>query len=359
MAEQANDDGDLAAIDPNKHGVMTVGGDTVKVALRGQVAREEITTEQEATIWWLYAFAREQGWDLVTVAREVGVHSTTLYRVFNGKYGAKVDSICEEIARFRKLAEERATIRKVPYVETSIARTVWAACDAALLWQTVVMVFGDSQIGKTTAAEEYARQHNHGQTKFVRMPASSGVQLFAREFARACYVSPRQSFEGLRESILNALDDKTLVIVDEIHQVFSSCRQDSQVKVLEFIREVYDRKKCGLVLIGTHVFETELMQGKLKHLMEQLRRRCTHRVVLPKRPPARDVAAFARAFGLAAPEGEAAAICDDMIHSSGLGMLVKYLQAANRMAGKQKKPLTWDHFVAAHDLFAKLSAGGK
>ena len=44
-----------------------------------------------------------------------------------------------------------------------------------------------------------------------------------------------------------------------------------------------------------------------------------------------------------------------MIHKSGLGMYVKYLQAANRMAGKEQKKLTWEHFIQAHDIIQKLS----
>ena len=119
----------------------------------------------------------------------------------------------------------------------------------ALISQTIVLMYGDSQIGKTTALEEYARRHNHGQTKYIRLPASAGVQLCAKEIAKACFVSTSSSFEGLRDRILKAIDDKNLIIIDELHQSFMSYQKQSQIKVLEFIREIYDRTQCGMVLV--------------------------------------------------------------------------------------------------------------
>jgi hypothetical protein len=44
-----------------------------------------------------------------------------------------------------------------------------------------------------------------------------------------------------------------------------------------------------------------------------------------------------------------------MLRQSGLGQFVKFLQSASNLAARQKMPLSWDHFICAHDLVAQLS----
>ena len=334
---------------------INISGDTVKQALADLVKREELTSDQEALVWWFYCHCRTEGWDLKEAAAQIGKDSTTLYRVWMGKYGARLDSICQDIARYRRLAEERSTRIKLDFVETSTWRVCDKVCNAALVTQTIAFIWGDSQIGKTTSLEEYARRNNHGQTKLVRMPASAGVQLFMKELAKACFVSPDSCFENLRERVLRAIDDKTLVIVDELHQAFTSYNTGSAVQVMEVIREIYDRTHCGMVLVGTNVLRDNLMNGKLASILEQLRRRGTIKVQLPAYPPKADFDKIAKKFGLLPAEGIAAEVVKDMIHSSGLGMYIKFLQSAGMMANREGKKLTWDHFVQAHDIIARLS----
>jgi len=344
-----------ATIEPKDTSNIPISGDTVKVTLTDMVRREELTPDQEAIIWWFYCHCRTEGFDLKESAKQIGKDSTTLYRVWSGKYGASLDNICIDIVRYRKRAEERSTRVRLDFVETSTWRTIERVCNAALVSQTVACIWGDSQIGKTTCLEEYAKRNNHGQTKLVRMPASAGVQLFMKEMAKACFVSADSCFEKLRERVLHAIDDKTLVIIDELHQAFTSYQHGSAVKVFEVIREIYDRTHCGLVLVGTNVLRDELSIGRLAPILEQLRRRGTIKVQLPARPPKVDLDRIAKRFGLPPAEGLAADVVKDMILTSGLGMYIKFLQSATMLAAKDRKKPTWDHFVQAHDIIASLS----
>lgn len=334
---------------------INVSGDTVKMVLSEQVKRGDITAEQEGLVWWFFCHCKTEGYTLKEAGALIEKDSTAISRVWNGKYGASLDNICQDIARYRKLSEERATRVHLDFIETSIWRTIDKVCSAALVTQTVAFIWGDSQIGKTTALEEHARRNNHGQTKLVRMPASAGVQLFMKELARACFVSPDSCFEKLRDRVLNAIDDRTLVIVDELHQAFTSYQSGSAIKVMEVIREIYDRTHCGLVLCGTNVLRDNLTTGKLAAILEQLRRRGTIKVQLPKCPPKSDLDRIAKKFGLSPAVDIAAEVVKDQIHTSGLGMYIKFLQSAGMMANKEGRKLTWDHFVQAHDIIARLS----
>ena len=345
----------MAEHEERSTGHITVSGDVVKLALGDMVKRGELTDDQERMIWWFYAHCKDQGFDLKESAAQIKKDGTTIYRVWTGKYGASLDNICEDIARYRRLVEARSNRVKLSFVETSVWKAVSTVCHAALRDQAVAFIWGDSQIGKTTALEEFARRNNHGQTKLIRMPAASGVQLFMKEFARASYVSPESCFEKLRERVLNAIDDQTLVIVDELHQAFTSYQHSSTIKVFEVLREIYDRTHCGMVLVGTNVLRDEIVKGKLAPILDQLRRRGHIRLQLPKQPPASDLAMIAKRFGLPPAEGEAAEVVKDMIHTSGLGMYIKFLGSAAMLAQKQTRPITWDHFTQAYDIIARLS----
>jgi len=350
-----DDQGVMAAADLAQQSNINISGDTVKQALADQVRREQITEEQQGLLWWFYCHARTKGYDLKEAAKEIGKDSTTLYRVWTGKYGASLDNICQDVARYRKLTEERSTRIRLDFVETSIWRIVDRVCNAALVSQSIAFIWGDSQIGKTAAVEEFHRRNNHGMTKMVRMPASAGVQLFMRELARACFVSPDSCFEKLRDRVLNAIDDKTLIIIDEWDEAFISYQHGSAIKVMEVIREIYDRTRCGVVLVSSNLGRDEMENGRYAELLKRFNRRGTIKVQLPAHPPQADLDKISKKFGLPPADGIAADVVKDMIHTSGLGMYIKFLQSACVMAAKEKKPVSWDHFVQAHDIIAKLS----
>ena len=248
-------------------------------------------------------------------------------------------------------------MERLGFVETGLARRIWKICDSALIYNSVAFIYGDSHIGKTFALQEYARRNNHGQTKYIRMPARSGTQMMMKELAASCALSRDCAFEKLRERVLRALDGNNLVIVDEIHQTFVSYHSHQLLGCLELLREIHDRTGCGMVLVGTNVFRDELQKGLHKTMLEQLKRRGIFELQLPAVPPRRDLDMVAKAYGLAPATGEAEALQDLIIKTSGLGKFTKYLMAASRMAAKAGQKTSWQHFVTSHDIIRKLSMG--
>lgn len=340
-----------------ENSTINLSANVVRPALDTMLAEGKCTEEQRDLLWWFFAFCKEQGWSLTKCGDEVGVSNTTVYRCWTNSYGASVDNYCDKLASYRRIREGRAQIKDTGFVETSLATRIFNACNAALISQTIVLLYGESQIGKTRALTQYARDNNHGQTIYVRLPASAGVQMVAREIAKACYVSPKSSFENLRERILKGIGENNLVIVDELHQCFMSYHKNSQIKVLEFLREIYDRTNCGMVLCGTHVLRSEIETGKLALLLEQLRRRCTHTIQLPSKTSRADLVKIADRFGLPEPGPDEEEIIKDMIHKSGLGMYIKFLQASSRLASRRDEDLEWRHFGQAYNIIRKL--GGR
>jgi DNA transposition AAA+ family ATPase len=336
---------------------ISIPGDQVQQALDRLVDQAEIDDTGRGDIWWLYSYAMENGWNLDDVGQAIDKDATTAYRLFLGRYGAKYDNLVEAVARYRKIAVARGQRKSIGFVETTTWGKIDKVCRHALVGQLPAFIFGSSQIGKTTCLMEYARRNNHGQTRYIRMPASPGFHDALGAVARACYVASRLSGRDLRERIMGAVNDRMLLIIDEMHQPLISGRGQTAVQIIEWLRELYDRTNCGIVFCGTRVFRDELERGKFALILDQFRRRGIIQLALPDVAPAADVHKIAKAFGLPPPDGVAAEVVGRMLKASGLGQYVKFLQSASNLAANQKKTMCWDHFVTAYDLVQELSSG--
>ena len=334
---------------------ISIPGDTVKTALARLAQTGQIDAAQEGLVWWFYCHARESNWRLRDAADAIGRDKTTVHRLFNGSYGAGYGGLVDEIARYKKIADERAKRRDIGFVETSTWVKVEAVCRNALYDSMPAFIYGASQIGKTASLLEYARRNNHGQTKYIRMPAAPTFQFAVKTVADACFISTRQNMDLTRRRIMDAVDDRTLVVVDEFHQCMSTTSDLVARKVVEFLREVYDRTGCGIVLCGTRVFRDEFERGRQALVFDQFRRRGMLELTLPDTPPKGDIVKIAKAFDLPAPEGAVLDAIRSMLQESGVGKYIKYLQYAHRLAAGRRAALSWEHFAQAYNGIKSLS----
>jgi hypothetical protein len=210
----------------------------------------------------------------------------------------------------------------------------------------VQFIFGESQIGKTAALEEYTRTHNHGETIYVRLPSGADYTSVLEEFAIALRISVQQKPKEIARRVRRCFSPKMLLILDEGHQLFVN---RIQIKTVEFIREIYDRCKCGVVLCGTKVLQEELQRGKHKDLLRQLNLRGIGKgVLLPDRPYRSDLNAIAKFYNLAPADGRAAQVETEVIRVDGLGFWCTILECGQQVAINRKQKLKWDHVVDAY-----------
>ena len=160
---------------------------------------------------------------------------------------------------------------------------------------------------------------------------------------------------ALEDAIFGSLTRYNLLIIDEFHLALETSSEASAKAIMEFIREIYDRTGCGLVLSGTKVGIEGIEAGKNKLLFDQLRRRGVVKVVLPDAPPVRDINQIARTFELPLPTGEDLKRVKALIQSRGLGVFLKYLQKAYAVTRKTKSPLTWDAFAKVANGYLALA----
>ena len=321
----------------------------VRAAIRQAVVRGQVGEEDGEEIFWLYSYAVENKLNEAALSAKMGEYDkNTLYQLFRGQYGVYKDGKCSSwanivrtIKAFKRIELEESQKKNIGIIETEVKQVVFRACDAALGDGMPAFIYGASQIGKTTALLEYQRLHNHGRTVYLRMGSNWTKARFVRELARHFNATKCWALE---DAIFGSLNRYNLLIIDEFHLALETTGDLSAKEIMEFIREVYDRTGCGLVMSSTKVGLAGLEGGKNRLLFDQLRRRGVVKVVLPDAPPVRDINTIARTFELPLPAGEDLKSVKNLIATRGLGVFLKYLQKAYAVTKKRKVELSWEAF---------------
>jgi DNA transposition AAA+ family ATPase len=313
---------------------------------------EHLPDDQRAALRWLHAHASEKNMTLAQVASNLRRNdgspysANTLYKALTGRHGADMDNIARAIADYRKFTEDTQRVDRKRFHKIRVVQEIFERCELARDYKRFSFIFGEPQIGKTYALEEYTRTHNHGETIYVRLPSGADYTSLLEEFAIALRISPQQKPKEIARRVRRCFSPKMLLILDEAHQLFVN---GIQKKSVEFIREIYDRCKCGVVLCGTKVLQDEMQRGKHKELLKQLNLRGIGKgVLLPDRPYKSDLTLIAKAFGLTPSEGRAFTIESEVIRTDGLGFWCTILECAEQIAQNRKQKLKWDHVIDAH-----------
>ena len=335
---------------------IKIPGDRLERAVQSLVREGSITDDQGDEIRWFYQWAQGNRMSLSAAGRAADISPPSVYRLFTASYAAAYDGLVGKIAKFHRLEEQRAKRLDVGFIETATWRKIDAVCSQALNMQLPAFIYGASQIGKTTCLLEFARRNNHGTTKYVRVPAAPSFSYFVKTIGRSCFIAySGDNIDHIRDRVCATLTSRNLLIVDEFHQAMVTASERVSAKIMEFIREIYDRTGCGMVLCATKVGMREVEQGRFAGTYDQLRRRGMTKLVLPDTPSQADVNRIARTFGLDAPSGRILETVRQMLKASGVGMYVKYLQAAHVLAKNRGESFTWDTFAAVYDGMAAMA----
>ena len=304
----------------------------------------------------LYHTCVARGITIYDAAIGIGYHRANLHKICTGKYDGDLDAVADAIGDYLRNLQEKATADAPLFVETATSRQIFEVAQAAWDHRTVGAVWGDPQIGKTHALEEFARRQHSGVVRFVRIPSGSSRSDMIIAFAEAFHLPAGKARITLtRQRVKNAIHKDDFLIIDEIHELFLTCSRKVQLETMEMIREIYDRSKCGMLICGTNVGRASIEEGPLAGVLEQLRRRCIFTLQLPKYATTADLNAIAAHYGLPKLQGLARDIASSVIRANGLRAYVIYLESARQLAANKQEPINWEHFQQAHDIIAKYS----
>ena len=330
--------------------------DKVRAGLKVLVAAKRLSEADAELVFWFYSYGQDNRFTYKQLGEAIGMSQTVAYHIVKCDYAASYKNIVAEILKLKKHVEEESKKKAIGFVETKTAHDIFRACEAALYDHMPTFIYGASQIGKTTALLEFQRTHNHGTTRYIRMGSRWSKSRFVEELAIVCkcYAGKVRTSE-LERRICGSLSDRNLLIIDEFHLALFATTDAHSREIMEFIRELFDRTGCAPVFSGTPVAQKEFEAGKYGKMFDQLRRRGIVKVTLPDVPPVRDINTFARSFDLPVPTGTVLAGIKDMLHTSGLGKFVKYLQKSYALAKAAKKPLDWETFMEVTNGYARLA----
>jgi DNA transposition AAA+ family ATPase len=298
----------------------------------------------------------------------------SIYQLLTGrrhKMGVDVTPMIESIERFRAQVEGTKRDEDTDFIETRLSRGIWDRCARALKTHRIAPIFGRSQIGKSRALREYARRHNHGETIFVEMPAGGKPCDFRHELVRALGLPIGMREADSRRRIIDSIDSRMLIIVDEAHRCLQKTGGHAGLCTLEFIREIYNRCGCGIVISMTDEGRQLLLHGPHAVALQQLWRRRITPLQLPTAVPLDDLHLFAASHNLEpAPDKEVAIdfpyfdergqkhkkVYKDnpqklqlrVSSEEGLGVWLSILGDAREMAEEQKKGITWGAVLKAY-----------
>lgn len=320
-------------------------------------ATAELPDEQRSAIRWLHAHGHEHRLSQSQIGELISYSGPAISQLFSGKYHP-LDEIVDAIIKFRKLYEARQLGKGVPFIETTLSKKIFDVCHAAREFQRIAMIFGESHIGKSCSLREYERLNNHGSTVMVEVPSGGSIGQFLRSMAKRLRISTSLSDRDLRTRIIESFDDRMLLIVDEAHRAVSPTITRGGLLTIEYIRELFDASKCGVVICATNVFSRALDEGGPAAALlkqTQLRRFC--RLQLPDRPRRRDLDMIAAGFHLPPSAGDARKIEEEIIRSEALGMWITLLRMAQKLANTRKQSLSWDHVMKAYAGLRRMESG--
>jgi DNA transposition AAA+ family ATPase len=337
----------LTVVNKNK-----IAGDVVNKATA------DLPDSQRAAIRRLHAYYFENDLGLDELADKLRLSPTTISLVFRGQYGAKLDGVVETITKFFELEDRRGASRKLAFITTAYSQKIFDVCDVAVEFQKMAFIFGDGQVGKSTALKEYQRTHNHGNTIYVEMPTGGALTNFLAKLAEKFRLSPHQRKADLRQRILKAFDDRMLLIVDETQR----CTPEGNIsswaaQTIDFIKEIYNERGCGVVICATNVFREQMETGPMKKFFEQIQRRRVCSVQLSSTPTQQDLNTFAAAYGLPASAGAARDLERQFIKDDALGMWLTLLRMGAKISAAKKKKMEWAHVLDAYAGVKALETG--
>jgi DNA transposition AAA+ family ATPase len=353
---------------------FNIGRDALNKALT------HLPEEHSELLAWFWSYCRDNNWGrdrmgkLVAKANGEFYSADSIYQLLTGRRmadGANIDPMMRAIALLRRNVEP--SVRTEGFVVTRLARKIWDYCDRAVKLRRIGFVFGDMCIGKSFALEEYAKRHR-GRAIYVRMPTRGQLGDFLRECARVLAMGDRQTVNDLHDKVIDAFRPGMLLLVDEADQCFYSIRNTWGLATLDFLRELWDRTGCPIVLCMDHHGRDTLLKGAPSKRLKRLWRRRLPRLQMPAIPSRGDLNAFARSVGLdPAPDekltvhtkfidgdGEEktkaytdtpAQLQHDVITSDGLGVWMMLLQQARETAAEQKRTIHWRAVLKAYSEF--------
>ena len=203
-------------------------------------------------------------------------------------------ALCETLRKFQDQYEAKA---KADFVMTSIGKEIFETLDHALANGKMVVIEGNSGIGKTTAVEAWCAAHQ-GEARLVSLSGISHKTGFFQKLATAI---------GLAASNRKATDmqvkveeffrrTRLMLVIDEAHYLWPQHqRSHSSPELVDWVNTALVNQRVPVALICTDQFAKlkARVEKRTGWTSEQLEHRVKRYKKLPAAPTKQDLEAVA------------------------------------------------------------------
>ena len=190
---------------------------------------------------------------LASTARSIGCSTGALSKVRKGNYEAEPDKILKLIRQFLQLQKDRREVLpRAPFVETSVTRKVLRACRVAHVEKEMVLLAGQSGIGKTMSLRKYALENKTA--IYIVANAACNMHMTMYRIAQMSEASVRGNTAEIADCIVRRLKgtNRVLIVDEADHLNFNA---------IEMVRYIHDEAGIGVVLSGWQDMLHEITGG--------------------------------------------------------------------------------------------------
>jgi DNA transposition AAA+ family ATPase len=312
---------------------------------------KDLPDEVRDELLWFHQYLLDNDLSMTAAAEAIGYDNSVVFRVLKGIYEGSYENVVKAIQKYRW--QQNKSAQHTEFVETQVSKLVFAGLNYALTNNSITIIIGESRMGKSVSAKEWAARNNHGRSVFVTAPVVGGVGGLVRQIASRCGVNKNRSVNDIIESLYRAFNGKRILIVDEAHRLMPTKLTVVNPVNVELLRDLHDQTGCALALLATRRFTHQMKKGVYQY--EQLVGRVGMPIMLPQKIKRDDVLPIVRQF-IKTPSDALLTRMHEIANSPGrLGIMVETLKAARRIAASQKARLVEEHIAKAIAFRQKMS----
>jgi DNA transposition AAA+ family ATPase len=322
------------------------GDGIFRLPLNLEKIQSEVPPQFHADLTWFHQHALDAGLTWNQMAEALNYDRSTIHRVVMCIYTGSWDNVTQRIRSYKKIVQERGTIQTSSFRENSISRKISAGLSYALANNSITLIVGCSGIGKSAGTTAWCEKNNHGRSRFVEVPPIGGPRALIKEIAIANGVNRGGSSYDMLAGIYRAFNENRILILDEVLRLLPV--HGGNPTACEVIRSIHDKTKCGLALLATARFPSELT--RMSYQYEQLLGRIGMPIWLSDKVKESDMLDILTQY-IAKPSRGLIEDCLLYANEEGrLRNLVQSLQLASRVANKAREKLSELHVRQAINL---------
>ncbi len=200
--------------------------------------------EQELLEWlWGYTFD-VLGNSKTELCRQLGYDYDFIYDVFTGRYDGDLETFCAAISQLKGRAAQ-----KMPLVETVVVKRLIEAFDYAAKFSAMISICGPTGRGKTYTAKYWARNHNHGRTRYIRVPSGCTRRQIVTMLCASCGIGVNgHKTPELEARLFKAFTPRNVIIVDEAGHLLPKASSNG-TSASDLLRDLHDLGGCAVAMI--------------------------------------------------------------------------------------------------------------